>query len=243
MSHPRRACLLVFALLPMSALAQVPVHDAMTFQQATQTAKSTQQILDVSKDTLTAVKETLQAVTGQRSTGSLSQLAIGNGFTVGSTPSLGQLISGGTLSWGAMGGDFARTASTLINGLSLVQSLSKLKTPSGVDKSYSSGVNTVAALTALISGAQSASQTRLQSFRQATGSIGQAGDVKDSIEQNTQVQVQTGLTVNELIGVMNGAVTALNQQSISTLTEQSGAAQTMRYDAAHNPFKKLGAQR
>ena len=48
---------------------------------------------------------------------------------------------------------------------------SKLKTPSGVDKSYSSGVNTVAALTALISGAQSASQTRLQSFRQATGSI------------------------------------------------------------------------
>ena len=104
-------------------------------------------------------------------------------------------------------------------------------------------MNTVAALTALISGAQSASQTRLQSFRQATGSIGQAGDVKDSIEQNTQVQVQTGLTVNELIGVMNGAVTALNQQSISTLTEQSGAAQTMRYDAAHNPFKKPGAQR
>ena len=76
--------------------------------------------------------------------------------------------------------------------LSLVQSLSKLKSPSGADKSYSSAVNTVAALTALISGAQSASQTRLQSFRQATGTIGQAGDVKDSIEQNTQVQVQTG---------------------------------------------------
>ena len=42
-----------------------------------------------------------------------------------------------------MNGDFARTASTLINGLSLVQSLSKLKSPSGADKSYSSAVNTV----------------------------------------------------------------------------------------------------
>ena len=38
----------------------------------------------------------------------------------------------------------------------------------------------------------------------AGGDIGKAEDIKGSIDQNTQLQVQAGLTINELIGVMNG---------------------------------------
>ena len=73
---------------------------------------------------------------------------------------------------------------------------------------------------------------------QAAGVIGSAADVKGSIDQNTQVQVQTGQTINELIGVANGSVAALNADLIRRLTQQSQVTQMLTYDAsASDPFK------
>ena len=75
-------------------------------------------------------------------------------------------------------------------------------------------------------------------FTQAAGVIGSAADVKGSIDQNTQVQVQTGQTINELIGVANGSVAALNADLIRRLTQQSQVTQMLTYDAAtSDPFK------
>jgi len=80
------------------ASAQVPVIDAANLTQAQQTASNTQQILTTDQSILSNVQKTLQAVTGNRSSlaqGSLAQMALGGGFSMGQAPSLGSVISQG----------------------------------------------------------------------------------------------------------------------------------------------------
>ena len=89
------------------ALAQVPVIDAANLTQAQQTAANTKQILATDQSILSNVQKTLQAVTGNRSSlaqGSLAQMALGGGFSMGQAPSLGSVISGGPLSFAGLGG-------------------------------------------------------------------------------------------------------------------------------------------
>jgi len=59
--------------------------------------------------------------------------------------------------------------------------------------------------------------------------IGQAKDIKGSIDQNTQLQVQAGLTINELIGVMNGAVSSLQADNQRRLTDISNSKKALTY--------------
>ena len=224
---------LALTVAPAAALAQVPVHDKETYREAATTARQTKDLLDVSRNTLQTVKETLEAVTGQRQdASSLANLAIGQGFSVSQMPSLGQLASGGTFSWGSIGTNFAQNASGFIQGLNLIARLTGSEgNKLGTDQSYETAVHAIAALTAMIDGSGAATQARQSSFEQAASRIGQAQDVKGSLDQNTQVQIQSGLTVNELIGVMNGAVTALNSQNLNHVTEQAAAARAMQYNA------------
>ena len=74
------------------------------------------------------MQKTLQAVTGDRSSlaqGSLAQMALGGGFSMGQAPSLGSVISGGPLSFAGLGGNSQSIISTLISGLHLVKSLER----------------------------------------------------------------------------------------------------------------------
>ena len=70
---------------------------------------------------------------------------------------------------------------------------------------------------------------RSQAFTQGGQQIGQAPDLKGSVDQNTQVQIQTGQTVNELNGVVNNAVTAANQANLDRLAAASAAARAMKF--------------
>jgi hypothetical protein len=55
--------------------------------------------------------------------------------------------------------------------------------------------------------------------------------------------VQTGLTINELIGVTNGAVAALNAEQVQRITRQSETARFLAYESGQaNPFTS-GARR
>ena len=120
-------------------------------------------------------------------------------------------------------------ASTLINGLQLVKSVSRALndgqgTRSPIDSAYSGAMNTAALLTALTSQASQGVQSRSSSFQSIGSQVGSGRDVKASIDQNTQMQVQTGQTINELVGVSNGAVAALNMENVQRLTRQSQTA-------------------
>jgi hypothetical protein len=176
----------------------------------------------------------LQAVTGNRASvaqGSLAQMALGGGFSMAQAPSLGSVISGGALSFAGMGAGSQNMVSTLINGLQLVKSITGLINGQAnpVDTAYTNSVNVAATLSGLIASTQGAIQKRSSAFTTGGQQIGQAPDLKGSIDQNTQVQIQTGQTVNELNGVVNNAVTAANQSNLDRIAAQSAAARAMTF--------------
>ena len=229
----RRVILTAYSLaFASSALAQVPVIDGANLKIAQQTSATTEKILGTNKEVLKTVQETLQAVTGDRGSDAnqMQNLAIGNGFSVSQMPSFDSLMPGGVPNFGSMGGDIGKVATTFINGLQLVKNLSGQTGSSfSGDKSYEEMVNTVLGVAALVTGSQKAVQTRRTSFEQAGANIGQAKDIKGSIDQNTQLQVQAGLTVNELIGVMNGAVSSLQADNQRRLTDISNSKKALTY--------------
>lgn len=226
----KRLIVTVGALLAAStAHAQVPVIDAANFNVAQQTARTTDQILSTNQEVLQTVTDTLAAVTGDRGSdaSSMQDLAVSNGFSVGAIPSGQSLMSGGMPDFGNMN-DVVGVATQFINGLELVQRLSRegQQRTSG-DQSYEEMVNTVLGVAALITGSQQGVESRTQAFQQASQQIGQAEDIKGSIDQNTQLQVQSGLTINELIGVMNGAVSSLQADNQRILTDMSNTQQAL----------------
>ena len=226
--------LILFALGSGIAAAQVPVNDAANLAKAQEIASATRDILNTDKDILTNTKKTLEAVTGDRSSvaqGSLAQMALGGGFSMANAPSLGSVISGGTLAFGGMGSEAQGIVSNLINGLQLVRSLTGLinGTSRPTDQAYQNSVNVAATITGLVSSTQGAIAQRGSAFMQGGSRIGSAPDLKGSIDQNTQVQIQTGQTVNELTGVVNTAVTATNQANLDRLAAASAAANAMVY--------------
>ncbi len=230
-------CASVAALLAATAAsAQTPVIDNANLRKAQEIATTTNSILAADREIMQFTQKTLAAVTGDRTSqaGQLSQIALGGGsFSMGGAPSLGSVISGGSLSFAGMGGGSQNIVSGLINGLQLVKTISGLINgqTSPMDKSYSQLVNTAGTITGLVDSTQSGVQTRSGAFKQGAGMIGQAKDLKGSVDQNSQIMVQTGITVNELIGAVNTATAAANQPNIDRMTMISQATRALEYKA------------
>ena len=128
-------------------------------------------------------------------------------------------------------GSYGSLASSIINGLNLVKTLTGANSAtSTTDLAYTGAVNTSAAITAAVSGAQAASSTRSSGFSGAAGQIGSAPDIKGSIDQNSQIQTQTGQTINELIGTVNLTNAALNAQQQQDLAAQSKLSNMWTYN-------------
>ncbi|MEZ2410280.1 type IV secretion system protein [Bosea sp. RCC_152_1] len=214
--------------------AQVPTRDDANLAKAQEIASTTRQILAADQQIMQHTQRTLAAVTGDRSSqaqGSLAQMALGGGFSMGSAPSLGSVISGGMLSFAGMGSGSQNIVSSLINGLQLVQTITGLvggKTHP-VDTAYKNSVNVAATLSGLIDSTQGAVRQRSQAFSQGGQEIGKAQDLKGSVDQNTQVQIQTGQTINELSGTVNTAAAAANQANLDRLAAESAAARAMKF--------------
>jgi hypothetical protein len=228
----RIVCTALLFAMPAVALADVPVIDRANYAVAKKTAQTTDQILSTNKNILTTVQDTLRAVTGDRGSvaAPLKDLAIGNGFSVSAVPSFDRILKEGVPNFGSMSSDIAREATAFINGLQLVKSLSgKQDSSFSGDKSYEQLVNTVLGVSALINGSQQAIESRRSAFERAGAQIGTARDIKGSIDQNTQLQVQSGLTLNEMIGVMNGALTSLQAENQRRLTDISNTKKTLTY--------------
>ena len=215
-----------------AAMAQgVPVIDSAVLSQATLINGNTSQIMNSNQQILTTVNQTLQALTGNRQTTNLAQTALGTGFNMGGAPNFSSLLGGGEMQWGNLG-SFGNTASTIINGLKLVKSLASDGSSgyqSGPNTAYLGSVNTASAVLGMVSGAQTSSQNRVQALQSASQQIGTAADVKGSIDQNSQLQVQTGLTINELIGTINANNATLNAEQQQMLAVQAYQAQVLTF--------------
>jgi hypothetical protein len=216
------------------ALSQVRTRDDANLIKAQEIAATTRQILSADQQIMHFTQKTLAAVTGDRSSqaqGSLAQMALGDGFSMGSAPSLGSVISGGTLSFAGIGSGSQNIVSSLINGLQLVQTVTGMVSGKAhpVDTAYKTSVNVAATLSGLIDSTQGAVKQRSQAFTQGGQQIGQAQDLKGSVDQNTQVQIQTGHTINELTGTVNTAAAAANQANLDRLAAESAVARAMKF--------------
>jgi len=237
MESPTMRTVTLLALLGLGATpvaAQMAVLDNANLQQARSIASNTQAILEKDQAIMQATQKTLQAVTGDRSSlaqGNLAQMALGGGFSMGQAPSLSSVIAGGPLTFAGMSAGSQTAVSNLINGLQLVKTITGLLTGAThpVDQAYQNSVNVTSTLTGLISSTQSAVQKRSQAFTTGGQAIGSAPDLKGSIDQNTQVQIQTGQTINEMTGVVNNAVTAANQANLDRIAQESAVARAMRF--------------
>ena len=148
-----------------SAFSQVPVIDSATLTQATQTAQNTAQIMNTNQQILTTVNQTLSAVTGTRTTSTLSSLGLGSGFSMSSVPGLSSLLGGGGMSMAGLG-QYGSLASSIINSLNLVKTLTGASSATmPTDQAWTGAVNTVAAITAAIAGSQAASTARTTRFK------------------------------------------------------------------------------
>jgi hypothetical protein len=236
MENTMKRSLAVLALIGVSiapAAADIPVIDKTNYAVAFDTAEKTGKILDTNKEILTTVEETLKAVIGDRGSdaGSLKDLAIGNGFNVSSMPSFDQLLKSGVADFGGLDPKVVEAATQFINGLQLVRSLSgKEHSTLASDQSYEELMKTVMGVSALITGSRQAVETRRSALESAGERIGQAEDIKGSIDQNTQLQVQTGLTLNEMIGVLNAGVQSLHAENQRRLTNMSNTRKALRYE-------------
>jgi Type IV secretion system proteins len=229
--------LMISAAAPSIVHADIRVFDRTTYAQARKTAEATADILDTNKEVLKTVEETLKAVTGARGSeaGDLKNLATGNGFSVTAMPSFDSVLSGGVPDFGSLSGEITQAATTFINALQLVKSLSGQENSDfASDKSYEQLLSTVTAVSALVNGTKQAAAGRRSALESAGNKIGEARDIKGSVDQNSQLQVQTGLTLNELIGVMNGAVASLQAENQRRLTDISNTKKSLSYDRGDN---------
>lgn len=215
------------------AVADIPVIDKTNYAVARDTAEKTGKILDTNKEILDTVEQTLKAVTGDRGSDAspLKDIAISNGFSVSSVPSFENILKSGIADFGSLDPKVVEAATLFINGLQLVRSLSGKEGSSlASDKSYEELMKTVMGVSSLITSSQQAVETRRSALESAGGEIGKAEDIKGSIDQNTQLQVQTGLTLNEMIGVLNGGVQSLHAENQRKLTDMSNTRKALRYE-------------
>ena len=230
----------LLAVSAPSAFAVMPVIDTANLAQAQAVAANTLAIMQSNQQIQLLTQQVLTATTGNRTStaGQFGSAALGSGFNVTQAPNLGSILSTGMLSWGSLGSGASQTAASLINGLNLVQSLSGLVTGQSTtqDKSYATAVSTATALAGLIAATQGASQTRQLSFQTASGQIGQAPDLKGSIDQNSQLVVQGSQTMNEIIGAINNVLTAQNLRNTQDIALQSSTAEAMSFDASKVTF-------
>jgi hypothetical protein len=233
---------LAFALLSGSAMAQIAVIDGANLDIARQNAKNTNSIMDSNKDILEKSEQILQSLTGSRD-GSLGigQMGLGGNMSIAQAPSFGSILNGGALSFGGLSPDIQKIAGAVINGLQLVKQLQQVAGDQNgaINTAYTGSVNVASLLSALTSQASQGVTQREQSLQSAGGQIGQSEDVKGSVDQNTRIQLENARAVNELIGVQNGAVAALNEEMKTRLLRQS-QVQRMMTPSDINPFENFG---
>lgn len=223
--------------------AQIATIDNANLDIARRNAENTNNIMKSNDDILAKSKEILESLSGTRN-GSLgiTQQGLGGDMSIAQAPSFGSVLNGGSLSFGGLGGDAQKIAGAVINGLQLVKTLKdgvSGQNAGAVNTAYGGAVNTSALLAALTQQASQGVTQREQSLQTVTGGIGQAENVKGSVDENTRMQLETARSINELIGVQNGAVSALNEDMKMKLTQQSEVQKMLQYKDV-NPFKDFG---
>jgi len=186
----------------------------------TEISTNTKNILETNKQILDTDKKILQAVTGDRTQDPKTSSAAGQSFTsASSTPSLA---------------NSAATAA-IDNIKNMVNTKFDITAKPGEDKTKNTALQASATTTvdlgAIIAGILKASIARDASLQQASQQIGQTQDLKGSLDQNNQLQVQNGKILNEIVGVLNGNLASNESRNRTDVANSFKSMDAMNYNA------------
>lgn len=217
------------------AFADVPVIDRTTLSETKKITKTTEDILETDNEIKETTNKILEAVTGNRTDGNSAQnTALGSGFQQGSAPKFSDILGGGNMNFGALGGDFQSIAANLITGMKFVKELKSIKDgveSTGNQKSYEGLINTATSLAGIVAGSQQAVADRSSAFEQVSTQIGQAPDIKGAVAMNSQVSLQQAQTMNEAIGAITALSGAEQAKLMKRLSEESGGMELLQYES------------
>jgi len=224
-------------LISGSAMAAEPVYDEQNHKTAKEIKKDNESI----KDFLEKVNNALKGSRRSDVTGFTSQ----NNFSIAGMSGFGSLLSGGDLNFSSLGlgQDGQNAASSIINNLGLVSSIaSSFKNgdkKSAMEKIYGISVNVLTSLSGVTEQTSKSVKQRKTDLENITGKIGDAEDMKGSIDQNSAIQAETGKSINELIGVQNSGLVATTNSMQEKVTQRSTVSNFVKFDeASANPFRK-----
>ena len=179
----------------------------------------TTNILKTDKDILDNVQKTLKAVTGDRTADSgKANTAAGQSFTsASSTPSLA-----------------SQAATAAIDNIkNMVNTKFDITGKSGdgktVNPSLQASATTTVDLGAIIAGVLKASIARDASLQQASQQIGTTQDLKGSVDMNSQLQVQNGKILNEIVGALNSNLSSSESRNRKDVANTFGSMDAMSY--------------
>lgn len=194
--------------------------DTETSTNTKETSTNTKNILDTNKQILETVKKTLEAVTGDRKSDAqtASKAAVGDGFSASAAPSSAETATSDALD-------------IILDGIKTEFSGSgKSDNKDNKNPSFEAAAQTTIDMNALIKGIKKSLETRKKAYEQVSNNIGNTKDIKGSIDQNSQIQAQNGLVLNELIGVNNSILSSNQADSRRQVTDTFNSMKSMSYN-------------
>ena len=203
----------------MNTSKSILTTDNKILSDTTNILNTDKDILNTDKQILDTVKKTLEAVTGDRTKdSSTANNAAGQSFTsANSAPSLA-----------------SQSATAAIDSIkNMIDTKFDITGKSGDGKtnnpSLQASATTTVDLGAIIAGILKASIARDASLQQASQQIGTTQDLKGSVDQNSQLQVQNGKILNEIVGALNGNLASSESRNRKDITNTFGSMDSMTY--------------
>jgi hypothetical protein len=199
---------------------EISITSKSILEKDAETSTNTKNILDTNKKTLETVKKTLESITGDRKSDAqtASKAATGESFSASAAPSSADEAINDALNIILEGikTDFAAEG--------------KKDNKDNKDPALEASAKTTLDMNALIKGIKKAIETRKKSYEKLANNIGNTKDIKGSIDQNSQIQAQNGLVLNELIGVNNSILSSNQADSRRQVSDTFNSMKSMSYN-------------
>ncbi|MCV9910501.1 hypothetical protein OIV19_23460 [Brucella sp. HL-2] len=172
------------------------------------------------KSILRTAKKALKAITNDRTTDAkvMKKGTNGDHFSTATAPSASKEI--------------AKIIDDLFKRIVKVESINELKLrfePDKIIPSFETSVRNTNDLTALGTGLLDLVAKRKADYEQISVNVGKAKDLKGSVDQNTQVLVENGVSLNEVLGATAGVINAMRGSQQRALIDERNSRQTLSY--------------
>ncbi|WP_025090749.1 hypothetical protein [Brucella intermedia] len=211
--------LLSFSWFISASHGQAIVFDPLNAIENEKIINNTESIIEKNASILSTVNKTLKAVTGERraDAATAKNAAHGKGFSTSDAPTTAQAATEDALEkiLETLKTEFTITGKT---DEETKQPILEAEAKSTLD------------MNALIKGIVAATKARKKALEATSNKIGDTKDVKGSLDQNSQIQLQNGVILNEIVGMNNQILSSNQMQQRRRVTDVLNSMKAMSYN-------------